>query len=431
MNFPIHTAERYNGGDGSHQPDDDQMERQAIHCNIGINDHSSVAAQADEFLGLFSTTLHSLVADAHAIREITDIADLAGVLPPSDTESEEKTKVVQDLNQLDQLITGVEKKVFALRQIINEENSALTKFETTLKEEAQEQAALIEGLMAAIDLQQGIQEEEEDKEWRSKNDSQSSGDRLHNSGEWRNDEYENSCNRVALSSIRTSNTRSRPVLQSRSNRLETLQRHSSPHPSKASDERHNRKPNSNNQRSTKIVGYQTREEYSCNHRDYDDENDEGQSEVDEEHPSFVPVTKAELKGQIRFGPHLFLYDINEALEEIQEIVREKTLSEHNSSSSSGGWGRNSNQHQGSRSSSSLQRRFDYLRQRQSHGSSFESETEAHAGHLWVSEQELRENCAFFKHGESTARATLQLLCSLRRLKQVPGKNTEVTYLCLF
>jgi len=49
----------------------------------------------------------------------------------------------------------------------------------------------------------------------------------------------------------------------------------------------------------------------------------------------------------------------------------------------------------------------------------------------VSEQELRENCAFFRHGESTARNILSLLCSLKRLKQVPGQNKEIiTYLWL-
>ena len=48
----------------------------------------------------------------------------------------------------------------------------------------------------------------------------------------------------------------------------------------------------------------------------------------------------------------------------------------------------------------------------------------------LSEQELRETCGFFRLGESTARATLAILCILKRLKQVPGKNMEVTYICL-
>jgi hypothetical protein len=45
----------------------------------------------------------------------------------------------------------------------------------------------------------------------------------------------------------------------------------------------------------------------------------------------------------------------------------------------------------------------------------------------VSEQDLRQTCAFFRSGESTARAILLLLRSLKRLKQIPGKHSEVNY----
>lgn len=46
---------------------------------------------------------------------------------------------------------------------------------------------------------------------------------------------------------------------------------------------------------------------------------------------------------------------------------------------------------------------------------------------WISEQDLRQSCAFFRNGESTARAILLILRTVRRLKQVPGKNSQVTY----
>jgi Spindle and kinetochore-associated protein 1 len=46
---------------------------------------------------------------------------------------------------------------------------------------------------------------------------------------------------------------------------------------------------------------------------------------------------------------------------------------------------------------------------------------------WISEQDLRQCCAFFRNGESTARAILLILRTVRRLKQVPGKNSQVTY----
>jgi len=60
----------------------------------------------------------------------------------------------------------------------------------------------------------------------------------------------------------------------------------------------------------------------------------------------------------------------------------------------------------------------------------ELQVEEHGDFTWVSEQDLRQCCAFFRNGESTARAILLIIRTLRRLKQVPAKNSEVTYVCL-
>ena len=54
----------------------------------------------------------------------------------------------------------------------------------------------------------------------------------------------------------------------------------------------------------------------------------------------------------------------------------------------------------------------------------------HGDFEFVSEQELRDSCAFFRLGESTARAILQILRSAKRLKQVYGQNSVVTYILL-
>ena len=115
-----------------------------------------------------------------------------------------------------------------------------------------------------------------------------------------------------------------------------------------------------------------------------------------------------------------LLDLNEALEEIEQACHNKqaSLPSRNSSSSKKGGGLTSN---------TLQRRYDYLKQQRANA---DLEVEAHSGYIWVSEQELREHCAFFRHGESTARATLTILCALKRLKQIPGRNSEITYICL-
>jgi len=45
----------------------------------------------------------------------------------------------------------------------------------------------------------------------------------------------------------------------------------------------------------------------------------------------------------------------------------------------------------------------------------------------VSEQELRQSCAFFRFGESTARTVLLTLRALGRLTQVPSKNGDMVY----
>ena len=58
------------------------------------------------------------------------------------------------------------------------------------------------------------------------------------------------------------------------------------------------------------------------------------------------------------------------------------------------------------------------------------EVEEHGTEPWVSEQELRSKCAFFRSGESTARCILAILRTLRRLKQVPARNSQVTYMIM-
>ena len=49
---------------------------------------------------------------------------------------------------------------------------------------------------------------------------------------------------------------------------------------------------------------------------------------------------------------------------------------------------------------------------------------------FISEQELRNDCLFFRKGESTARAILLTLRSAKRIKQVVGKKSQVCYVLL-
>jgi len=354
-----------------------------------------------------------------------------------------------------------------LRQIINEENSALSKFETTLREEADEQAALIEGLMAALERKQ------RDTNSNTATTTTTTKHRHHDHHQQQQqqqqqrfdddgDDEEESWFRDSGSRHDHGSNIRRGVLQARSRPASGI--YSSPHPSKASNTRkqNGRGPyksssslssaspleggtffrsNKNGSLHSKVVGFRENE-YRYYNKDGDHYNHSGgdrdecgdNEEIEEDWPRFVPVTEEELSKQTRFGPHLSRYDVNEALDEIRGIVWKHIALESSSSSLSH---HHESKKKGAASSASLQRRFDYLRQRQSNKTNDRGffpggDKKAHEGHEWVSEQELRENCAFFRHGESTARATLQLLCSLKRLKQVPGKkNTDITYICLF
>jgi hypothetical protein len=47
--------------------------------------------------------------------------------------------------------------------------------------------------------------------------------------------------------------------------------------------------------------------------------------------------------------------------------------------------------------------------------------------LTCTEQEMRQSCAFFRSGESSARGVLLILRHLHRLKQIPSKNGKILY----
>ncbi len=49
---------------------------------------------------------------------------------------------------------------------------------------------------------------------------------------------------------------------------------------------------------------------------------------------------------------------------------------------------------------------------------------------FISEQELRDDCLFFRKGESTARAILLILRSVKRIKQVVGKQSQICYVMM-
>lgn len=76
------------------------------------------------------------------------------------------------------------------------------------------------------------------------------------------------------------------------------------------------------------------------------------------------------------------------------------------------------------------RRMSLSRKHQSYlNRHYDIEVKELQGKFWVSEQDLRDSCGFFAK-ESSARAILLILRSLKRLKQVYGRRSMVTYILL-
>ena len=76
------------------------------------------------------------------------------------------------------------------------------------------------------------------------------------------------------------------------------------------------------------------------------------------------------------------------------------------------------------------RRMSLSRKHQSYlNRHYDIEVKELEGTYWVSEQDLRDSCGFFAK-ESSARAILLILRNLKRLKQVYGRRSMVTYILL-
>ena len=433
-------------------------------------DTQSHSAETEDYLNLYSSTLRSLVSDAEAIRQISDMADLV---------QQGDDAVAEDLVQLDNMVSKFEHKVAVLRQILNEEKNALIQFETNLREEADDQKALIEGLMAALQLkendenqqqqiqleqlqtqqqQQQVVEDEPEPAETSLSFSSLGDSTIRNSyrqsllsaqhgydldgDSWDEEnlpQQPNQSQPLARTSTGSSGsgsitiksnesgsfTRRNGLLKSTRFSNNTNQNNNANSKSNASPYSSSRssttKVPTTRKRTVNFVAETNNHSHSgrSTHRSStrDQENTPSQQSQKLEKPTFVPVTDQELAKQRVHGPHMCRYDINDALEEIQTIVwNQMQLAENNSSRRS--------------SNSNSRRQYTYQKYQQRNDTDNNDNHSSHHRYS-VSEQELRENCAFFRHGESTARATLQLLCSLKRLKQVPSKKSQVTYICLF
>ena len=448
--------------------------------NVASDDDTTIRTAADpntnEVIQLYAQITKSLAADVTAIQQCTDLAEVLGIVVGADGDDrnddekhdgnhirdkkKDQSIVEQQLFELDRYIAGVEHKVSTLRRMVNEEQQAVVHFETDLRAEAQDQQAMLEVVLSTVARKEQheaaaaaiaavatrkqaatqqprrrptTRRTSDEQDWsyyhRGVNDhhdpetqQQQQQHRYYDPNVFQSNPDNNSNNNDDNNNDNTNanantNSNKRRVLQSRSLKKHTNQ--SSPYPSRAVPKSQHDGERCGNMDTVHIDGK--------------DKNEEDEVEQETELCSFVAVTESEIYEQTRnvpsFGLHLSRYDLNEALDAIAQVVRNKLALDPES----GGTGNSR-----ASSSNTMQRRAEYLRHRHQHqrgpqsaASSLSNATHAHVGYRWVSEQELRENCAFFRTGEATARATLQLLCSLRRLKQVPGKNRDITYLCLF
>lgn len=359
--------------------------------------------QAAEICRLFSSTLQSLAADATAIRQLSSLATLVSDDEENhkpDRNRENKNEIdfndhrkaekvfmnsfdasndgshLAQLRSLEHAVASIEQKVLALRSIVSEEKRAIVQFEGSLREECEAQKLAIKNLIQSY---QEVRTTEIENSVSSRNEPECKPEEL----SARTEVLERTSSSSATFS--TNITAASPETQENTIEFKDIQTRRKRRDSIDPRVDHNVQPAKYNQ------------------------------DKDDRRVSFLRVTEEELSRISRntLG-RINLLDLNEALEEIETVAAKKfdSFPGHISFSSA-----------------SRQRRFEYLRQQR--GSSYqEIEVEAHQGHYWVSEQELRENCVFFRNGESTARGILSILCRLRRLKQIPGKKRQVTYLCM-
>ncbi|KAG7363962.1 hypothetical protein IV203_037164 [Nitzschia inconspicua] len=389
------------------------------HQQQNNNSNKDDQDRMNDFMDLFTSTVQSLTADAACIREITSLAELTGVqlLPETSSSAELSSSMTtgttvtyqqqqqqqqrqfyhqQELIQLDKLIANIEQKVIALREIINEENQALVKFETILQDEAKQQDVVIQEMLSLV-MRLTNEEEEENDRNNSRNFQPNRG--------------------VLQSRQQQHHHHQQEQLLGQKKKRPTLSKSRLNNSSFGREEENHDDDNDDDESTT------TADNINNRHSSSSDSSHRYNRQTEE--IVFQPVSEEELleqKRNVPFGLRVSRYDLNETMEEIQQVLQQKMAKMEE---------RYSHLENRRTSSNSLQRRFDYLRQRQQGSNGAEAiETDAHSGYWWVTEQELREKCAFFRNGESSARAILSLLCSLRRLKQIPGKNMEVTYLWL-
>ena len=350
---------------------------------------TSALKSTNDLISLFSKTLQSLSVDAVAVKQISSLH--ACLNDNQDRNRQEEFK--ESLWKVQDLVTGLEDKIKALRQILSEEKRSIAKFEATLTQEAQEQNALMEQMLQAFHehSEQQFQQQQEQHHQIARAAA------LEQSYQDSSLDSDTGVYSDASTLSRASGLSSATRLRSRRDSV---------------DPRAKQPTASTTHRNLGTAG----------------------GDLENQDPiqiSLPRITHEELdayKATKARAPRISLLDLNEALVEIEQVVQ---VQRHAAQILQQRRRQQEQQHQQNNHAgmtfNAVQRRYDYLEKRQQHVVIEGESTSSLFAYSSITEQELRENCAFFRHGESTARSTLSLLCRLRRLKQLPAKNQQVIY----
>ena len=353
---------------------------------------TSALKSTNDLTSLFSKTLQSLSADAVAVKQISS---LHKCMYNNDQDNNRQEEFKEQLRHVQDLVTGLEDKITALRQILSEEKRSIAKFEATLTQEAHEQYSLMEQMLQAF--QEHNEQQRHHQVSREASLEQS---------------YQDSSLDPETSMYSDATTVSRTSLPSSSNHLRSRRDSVDPRAKQPTS----RAPSSTISTTNRIIGTAGGDV-------------ENQDPIQISLPRITPDELDAYKATNARAPRISLLDLNEALVEIEQVVQVQRhaaqvlqLRRRQQEQQ-----QQQNNHVGM-TMNAVQRRYEYLEKRHQHVHlEDESSSNAAAAFSSITEQELREKCAFFRHGESTARSTLSLLCRLRRLKQLPAKNQQVIY----
>jgi hypothetical protein len=342
------------------------------------------SSRSNDICQVLTDTLSSLSADAAALRQLASLASHVGVTE----DGQVNESVFGRLCDLDSAVSGLESKMKLMREIVNQEKKAVDDLES-LSEESQRQRERLKVVVHALEVQKENEALDFPRGKLPVVTSNNNSNNLHEKLASRNDSNSNHIHEKLTSPNGSNRNNLHEKLASRNEA-----RRDSMNPCSSQSPSHN-DSNSRNLHE-KLASHNEARRDSVNPC-----SSQSQSQSPAHHQIHLRrVTRAELQSLPRtVRGRISLSVVNDAVIEIEYVCRTKyTLLVRN-------------------------------RRKQMQHTISQSTEEEPSDEPWVSEQELRQSCAFFRVGESTARTVLSILRSLNRLKQLPSKTGDIIYVC--